>query len=118
MFHLMEGHRLVERFERHQIDHGPIAFVCGWVRISFLGDFGHSYDLFLFDAMVKADEVPLVHGAEIVSGLVISDPIPHRAAFADKLIPTVSLGFLFHQPMLFGHIPTESILCGSTQSIG
>src|SRR5262245_52785211 len=65
-------------------------------------------DLLLTDAVIKENEISLLHRAKIVSRLEIAHARPRRAPIFQQVAPRICLWFLLHQPTLLCHAP-ESV---------
>ncbi len=90
----LQGHRGFQGRDRFQIDHHPAWILGGGIGIGLPGHSGDALDLFFGDAVVKQDQVPLFHGLEVVSGLIIANSVPIGFLIRHKLFPVVFCGFL------------------------
>ncbi len=68
-----------------------------------LAYFGDPDDLLAGHRLVEECFVALVHGAQVVRCAVIADPVPQRLPIANEIVPPVTTGFGFDQPVTCGH---------------
>src|SRR5437016_2396827 len=94
-----QSHRVGESLDGHEINTGPIAFGRGWIGVPFSFDASDSHDLFISDAVIKENEVTLLHRAQIIARREITNPGPGGPAFLHEPGPGVSGWFLLHEPM-------------------
>jgi hypothetical protein len=52
-------------------------------------DLSHTNHFFAFVAMIKQTQIAQFHGHQIVSGLVISHPVPKRLLILGEFFPAV-----------------------------
>lgn len=85
-----------------EIDGGPVAFRGSGVGIGCADDGAPADNSFFLDAVVVEDEVAQLHGAEVVTGLIVADAIPAGGFVFEELSEGISGRFLFDEPVA-GH---------------
>ena len=112
---LRKRDRCWQRFEWSQLDRHPAFFVGSRVGERGFADTGNANDAFFFDAMIKENFVADLHGLEVKAGGVIADASPRGAFVANEVVPRVSFGFGFNQPVLRCHKGECLVGCGMNE---
>ena len=102
-FDSLQADGLFESFHRRQIHGGPITFRRGWVGITFLFDPGQTDALFFVAGVIEQNQIASFHCAQLIARLEIADAGPSRFTILNEIVPRVSSGFLFHEPVIFRH---------------
>jgi hypothetical protein len=92
-FDLVQGYGVAQRFDRREIDRGPIAFLGGGIWICGADDFSYADHCFLGDAVIKEHFIAHAHAAKVVSRGKITHTGPTALLFFDQIAPGIRIGF-------------------------
>ena len=95
-----ERHGAGEGLHGFQVDHHPPGVVGRGVLVVLPSHPRYSHDFETLVAVVEKNHVSLLHAPEVVSGLVVSHPVPVGPPVADELLPRVLERFGLDEPVI------------------